>query len=198
MKTYQEKRDFSKTPEPSEDSPAKRSTEPVFVIQKHAATNLHYDFRLEIGGSLKSWSVPKGPSTDPRVKRMAVPTEDHPLAYADFEGVIPKGEYGGGTVLVWDHGSIESLKKDEHGNPLSLEESYELGSIEVKLNGKKLKGGYNLVKMKGGKMRGNWLLMKQDDKEADARRKPVSTQPNSVLTGRSLEEVTAGKPTKTT
>lgn len=159
------------------------------MIQKHDATNLHYDFRLEIEGTLKSWSVPKGPSTNPSVKRMAIPTEDHPLAYADFEGVIPQGEYGGGTVMIWDKGTIESNKKDEDGNLISLEESFKNGSIEVILHGKKLKGGYNLVEMKGGKMKGNWLLMKQDDPEADARRNPVSTQVKSVVSGRTLKQI---------
>lgn len=189
MKTYNEKRDFSKTKEPK-DVPSKRGNkEPIFVIQKHAATNLHYDFRLEIDNTLKSWSVPKGPSTDPSVKRMAIPTEDHPIAYADFEGIIPQGEYGGGTVMIWDTGIITSSKHDDDGNVISLEESFEAGSIEVTLHGKKLQGGYNLVEMKGGRMKGNWLLMKQDDEHADARRNPVSTQSKSVVSGRSLEEI---------
>lgn len=190
MKNYNEKRDFSKTKEPKDEpSEKKKKGKPVFVIQKHDATNLHYDFRLEIDGTLKSWSVPKGPSTDPSVKRMAIPTEDHPLAYADFEGTIPKGEYGGGTIMIWDNGTIESNKKDEKGNIVSLEDSFKSGSIELTLQGKKIKGGYNLVEMKGGKMKGNWLLMKQDDDEADARRNPVSTQSKSVVTGRSLKEI---------
>lgn len=189
MKTYNEKRDFSKTKEPKEEGSGKFNDQPVFVIQKHDATNLHYDFRLEIDGTLKSWSVPKGPSTDPSVKRMAIPTEDHPLAYAHFEGTIPEGEYGGGTVMIWDKGSIKNIKKDDNGKLLSLEESFEKGSIEVELKGEKLTGGYNLVEMKGGRMKGNWLLMKQDDKEADARRNPVSTQTKSVVSGRSLTEI---------
>lgn len=189
MKSYNEKRDFSKTREPKDTPSKKKNKKPIFVIQKHDATNLHYDFRLEIEGTLKSWSVPKGPSTNPSVKRMAIPTEDHPLAYADFEGVIPQGEYGGGTVMIWDKGTIESNKKDEDGNLISLEESFKNGSIEVILHGKKLKGGYNLVEMKGGKMKGNWLLMKQDDPEADARRNPVSTQVKSVVSGRTLKQI---------
>ena len=193
MKDYNKKRDFSKTKEPKGNAPKKKQENPIFVIQKHDATNLHYDFRLEIDNTLKSWSVPKGPSTDPSVKRMAIPTEDHPIAYADFEGTIPEGEYGGGTVMIWDTGSIESNKKDEDGNIISLEESFDAGSIEVTLHGKKLQGGYNLVKMKGGKMSGNWLLMKQDDTEADARRNPVSTQSKSVVTGRSLSEIAETK-----
>lgn len=189
MKTYNEKRNFSKTKEP-EDIPSKRQNKkPIFVIQKHDATNLHYDFRLEIDNTLKSWSVPKGPSTDPSVKRMAIPTEDHPIPYADFEGVIPQGEYGGGTVMIWDTGTIESNKHDDEGNIISLEDSFKAGSIEVTLHGKKLQGGYNLVKMKGGKMKGNWLLMKQDDAQADARRNPVSTQSKSVVSGRTLKQI---------
>ena len=191
MKNYNEKRDFSKTKEPRDEPSRKKNKEPIFVIQKHDATNLHYDFRLEIDNTLKSWSVPKGPSTDPSVKRMAIPTEDHPIAYADFEGTIPEGQYGGGTVMIWDHGTIESNKKDEDGNIISLEESFNEGSIEVTLYGKKLKGGYNLVEMKGGRMKGNWLLMKQDDDEADARRNPVNTESKSAVTGRSLEEIAA-------
>lgn len=189
MKTYGKKRDFSKTKEPKDEPAKKKNDKPIFVIQKHDATNLHYDFRLEINGTLKSWSVPKGPSTDPSVKRMAIPTEDHPISYADFEGTIPQDQYGGGTVMIWDTGTIESNKKDDEGKIISLEESLKAGSIEVSLHGKKLKGGYNLVEMKGGKMKGNWLLMKQDDTEADARRNPVSTQVKSVITGRNLNEI---------
>ncbi|NJW53717.1 DNA polymerase ligase N-terminal domain-containing protein [Salinimicrobium oceani] len=189
MKSYNEKRDFSKTKEPKDGPSKKANKQPIFVIQKHDATNLHYDFRLEIDNTLKSWSVPKGPSTDPSVKRMAIPTEDHPMAYADFEGVIPQGEYGGGTVMIWDTGTIESNKKDDDGNIISLEDSFQAGSIEVTLHGEKLKGGYNLVEMKGGKMKGNWLLMKQDDPEADARRNPVNTETKSVVSGRSLKQI---------
>ncbi|WP_037325243.1 DNA polymerase ligase N-terminal domain-containing protein [Salinimicrobium terrae] len=190
MKTYNEKRDFSKTKEPKEVPLKKKNGEErIFVIQKHDASNLHYDFRLEIDNTLKSWSIPKGPSTDPSVKRMAIPTEDHPMAYASFEGVIPQGEYGGGTVMIWDTGTIESNKHDEDGNIISLEESFKSGSIEVILHGKKLTGNFNLVEMKGGKMKGNWLLMKQDDAEADARRNPVSTQSKSVVSGRTLKQI---------
>src|SRR5690606_26542755 len=192
MKTYREKRDFRKTPEPEEGLYRNKSDAPIFVIQKHDATNLHYDLRLEIDNTLKSWSVPKGPSTNPSIKRMAIPTEDHPLAYADFEGTIPEGEYGGGTVMIWDRGTIISIKKDEEGKPIPLKESYEMGSVEVELQGEKLKGGYTIVRMKGGKMRGNWLLMKQEDKYANSRKSPVESQTRSVVTGRSLEEIAQG------
>ena len=196
MKTYSEKRDFSKTKEPKDGNYKNKGGNPIFVIQKHDATNLHYDFRLEIDHTLKSWSVPKGPSTNPSVKRMAIPTEDHPLAYADFEGIIPEDQYGGGTVMIWDRGSIESIKKDDEGNPVSLEDSYKMGSVEVELKGTKLKGGYTLVRMKGGKMRGNWLLMKQEDKYANARKNPVETETKSVVTGRSMEEIARGEKEK--
>lgn len=189
MNTYNEKRDFSKTKEPKASASKKKKGKPIFVIQKHDATNLHYDFRLEIDGTLKSWSVPKGPSTDPKVKRMAIPTEDHPLEYATFEGTIPKGQYGGGTVMIWDNGTIATNKKDKNGNFISLEDSFNEGSIEVSLYGKKLKGGYNLVKMKGGNMKGNWLLIKQDDQYADARRNPVNTENKSVVSGRNMKEI---------
>src|SRR5690606_27225329 len=192
--TYTEKRDFTKTSEPRETKEKRhKNGDPMSVIQKHDATNLHYDFRLEIDGTLKSWSVPKGPSTNPAIKRMAIPTEDHPMEYANFEGTIPKGQYGGGTVMVWDTGTFINLKKNEEGEPISLSESYKMGSLEFSLKGKKLQGGYALVEMKGGKMKGNWLLMKLNDDFADARRNPVNTQKESVLTGRNLKEIAEEK-----
>lgn len=186
---YQEKRDFSKTKEPKGNNAKGNPDNPRFVIQKHDATNLHYDFRLEIDNTLKSWSVPKGPSTDPSVKRMAIPTEDHPLEYGSFEGAIPKGQYGGGTVMIWDRGTFKNLKKDKDDKPISLSESYKMGTLEFWLKGEKLKGGYAMIKMKSGNMKGNWLLIKMNDDEADARRNPVSTQTKSVVTGRSLKEI---------
>lgn len=165
------------------------SGKPIFVIQKHDASNLHYDFRLEVNGVLKSWAVPKGPSTDPNVKRMAIFTEDHPVDYAGFEGVIPEGEYGGGTVLVWDKGTYENIKEDDNGDEkVSMAEAFESGHIAVRLNGQKIKGGYAMIKTKRGKG-DQWLLIKMKDKDADARRNPVSTQPESVLSGRTLEQI---------
>lgn len=188
--TYNEKRDFTKTKEPQVKKTNKASKDgKIFVIQKHDATNLHYDFRLEIDGALKSWSIPKGPSTNPSIKRMAIPTEDHPMGYANFEGTIPQGQYGGGTVMLWDNGIYENLKKDANGNPISLSDSYKMGSLEFSLKGKKLQGGYALVKMKGGKMKDNWLLIKMNDEFADARRNPVNTQNKSVSTGRTMEQI---------
>lgn len=186
---YESKRDFKKTKEPKGGDKKGNPKKPSFVIQKHDATNLHYDFRLEIDGTLKSWSVPKGPSTDPSVKRMAIPTENHPLEYADFEGTIPKGQYGGGIVMIWDKGTFKNIKKNDDGDSISLSEAYDRGTLEFWLEGKKLQGGYALIKMKSGNMKGNWLLIKMDDEKADARRNPVSTQPKSAVTGRTLNQI---------
>jgi DNA ligase D-like protein (predicted 3'-phosphoesterase) len=188
---YKKKRDFKKTTEPGDEEVSFEWAEgrPLFVIQKHQASSLHYDFRIEVDGVLKSWAVPKGPSTDPSVKRLAVPTEDHPLGYADFEGVIPEGEYGGGTMIIWDRGMYRNLKEaDEHGEVPSLEEQIEDGHVTIWLAGEKLQGGYALIRTgKGEKAR--WLLIKMDDEGADARRNPTSTEPNSVKSGLNLEEM---------
>jgi bifunctional non-homologous end joining protein LigD len=148
LTTYQKKRDFKKTPEPQG---AKNSTEEaaVFVVQKHWASHLHYDFRLSYEGVLKSWAIPKGPSTDPSIKRLAVATEDHPLEYATFEGTIPEGEYGGGKVVIWDHGTWE---------PISIKEN----KWHFRLHGKKLCGEWVLLQLKNNPK--NWLLMKMLEK----------------------------------
>lgn len=188
LKDYQEKRDFGRTPEPAGGREPGTQT-PIFVIQKHAARNLHYDFRLEVDGVLKSWAIPKGPSTDPRDKRLAVPTEDHPLEYAGFEGVIPEGEYGGGTVLVWDTGSYRNLT-EKKGAAIPMGEAVAHGHVKVWLEGLKLKGGYALTRFKTGKDE-SWLLIKADDTEADPRRNPVADEPGSVLTGRTIEEISS-------
>ena len=136
---YKSKRDLNATPEPVEGN-STGGDKPQLVIRKHDTSTLHYDFRLEIDGVLKSWAVPKGPSTDPSEKRLAIPTEDHPLDYAGFEGTIPKVEYGGGTVMIWDSGRFRNLM-EEKDDPLSLTESLEEGHMEVWLVGDKLQGG---------------------------------------------------------
>jgi bifunctional non-homologous end joining protein LigD len=182
---YRRKRDFASTPEPKGARRARGKKPLLFVVQKHAARRLHYDFRLEMNGVLKSWAVPKGPSLDPGVKRLAVHVEDHPIDYARFEGVIPEGQYGGGTVLVWDTGSWAPLDPDP-------EQAYRSGSLKFELRGKKLSGGWALVRM-GGRKRNdkNWLLIK----ERDAAAKPgsdgeiVEQQTESVLSGRRLATV---------
>ena len=190
LEEYQQKRDFRRTTEPQGEASVRDREGPIFVIQKHDASNLHYDFRLEVDGVLKSWAVPKGPSTDPKEKRLAIPTEDHPLEYADFEGSIPQDEYGGGTVMVWDTGSYRNLRaeKDEDDGYADMQESLEQGTLEVWLEGEKLQGGYALVRTGEGDD-ARWLLIKMDDEKADARRNPTSTQADSVISGRSLDEI---------
>jgi DNA ligase D-like protein (predicted 3'-phosphoesterase) len=188
LEDYQARRDFRRTPEPSGGGPGS-ATGPIFVVQKHDASRLHYDFRLEVDGVLKSWAVPKGPSTDPKEKRLAVPTEDHPLAYAGFEGVIPAGEYGGGTVMVWDTGFFQNLT-EKKGAAIPLNEAVTHGHVKVWLEGRKLKGGYALTRFKTGKDEA-WLLVKADDEAADADTDVLKTRPESVLSGRSLEEIAA-------
>ncbi len=188
LEAYRRKRDFSRTAEPRGDDVSSPSDEPRFVIQEHDASTHHYDLRLEVAGVLKSWAIPKGPSTDTREKRLALPTEDHPLEYADFEGVIPEGEYGAGTVLLWDAGSYRNLKEDDDGKSVPVEDQLSDGHATVWLEGEKLRGGYALTRVATGEDE-RWLFVKMDDEEADARRNPVSTEPESVKTGRTLEEV---------
>lgn len=189
LEKYHEKRNFDISCEPfGAESRKKDEDKQIFVIHKHDATNLHFDFRLLVDGVLKSWAVPKGPSTDPKVKRLAIPTEDHPLEYADFEGVIPEDQYGGGTVMVWDAGSFENDKKGEDGNFIPMLKQLENGHSTFILYGKKLKGGYTLIRTSKGKDE-KWFLKKVDDEEADARRNPVSTENESVLTGRTMKKI---------
>ncbi len=187
LEEYKGKRDFSKTSEPKA-GPARSAGKPVFVIQQHDATRMHFDFRLEVDGALVSWAVPKGPSTDPREKRLAVRTEDHPIEYAFFEGRIPEGEYGAGTVIVWDSGEYENMSK-KGGKEISVSEALSAGHAKVRLFGKKVRGGYAVIHTKTGGQDKNWLLVKEDDEEADARRKPVVTEPKSVLSNKTVKEM---------
>jgi len=183
---YHRKRDFGKTDEPRGREHASGATL-AFVIQKHAASHLHYDFRLELDGVLKSWAVPKGPSLDPSVKRLAVHVEDHPIEYGDFEGIIPRGEYGGGTVMLWDHGLWEPL-----GDP---HKAYQKGHLRFALHGEKLHGGWHLVRSRRGEEgeKEQWLLFKDDDAVAKPESEGVITEdePRSVTTGRTIEEIAA-------
>src|SRR5712671_5857013 len=190
LEEYNRKRDFHRTPEPAGQVRAKPVAAPLsFVVQKHAARRLHYDFRLELDGVLKSWAIPKGPSLDPGEKRLAVHVEDHPLDYGGFEGVIPKGQYGGGTVLLWDHGTWEPLDEDPAA-------AYRKGSLKFTLNGEKLHGKWALVRMGGRaarEKRENWLLIKERDEFA----KPgsgsavVDENPLSVDSGRDMATIAA-------
>lgn len=182
LEEYRRKRDFSRTTEPSGEG-NESGEEPGFVVQKHDASNLHYDVRLEINGVLVSWAVPKGPSLNPKVKRLAMPTEDHPLEYADFEGVIPEGEYGAGTVMVWDRGTYENLRDD-----MSMGEALSDGKVEVRLWGEKLEGGWAFIRTGSGD-NARWLLIKMDDEHADRSGDILDARPDSALTGRSLDEI---------
>ena len=186
---YHHKRNFAQTPEPRGTvGPAARAGDLAFVIQKHAATRLHYDFRLELDGVLKSWAVPKGPSLDPQDKRLAMHVEDHPLDYGGFEGIIPKGEYGGGTVLLWDRGTWRP-EGDPHAG-------YRAGNLKFALAGEKLSGSWALVKIRGGRRDARdedraWLLIKHRDEHARAGKAGDVTgaRPESVATGRTLEDI---------
>ena len=184
LETYRKKRDFSATPEP--EGRAGKTGGRSFVIQKHDATRLHYDFRLEMDGVLKSWAVTKGPSLDPGEKRLAVHVEDHPLDYGDFEGTIPKGQYGGGTVIVWDRGTWSPIG--------DAEKAYAKGHMEFELHGEKLSGRWHLVRMRGksGEKRDNWLLIKGDDDQARTEGDILEERPESVKTGRQIAEVAEG------
>ncbi len=184
LRRYREKRNLARSGEPAG---GRRRSRPRFVIQQHDATTMHYDFRLEVGGVLKSWAVPKGPSTDPREKRLAMPTEDHPLDYARFEGVIPEGEYGAGPVIVWDAGTYRNQTHID-GEAVPVDRAVEDGHLSVWLDGRKVSGGYALTRI-GARGRPRWLLVKEADERADARRKPVRSRPESVLSGRTIQQV---------
>jgi bifunctional non-homologous end joining protein LigD len=186
---YRAKRDFTRTAEPKGKS-AKSSKKLSYVIQKHAARRLHYDFRLEWNGTLMSWAVPKGPSENPNDKRLAVHVEDHPVAYGGFEGTIPKGEYGGGTVMLWDRGWWKP-----HGNP---DEAMKKGKLGFELHGERLKGNWALVQLrarsKRDKDKDNWLLIKEKDEVARSNGKPaVERETDSVASGRAMDEIAEGK-----
>jgi bifunctional non-homologous end joining protein LigD len=188
LSTYRKKRDFDKTAEPSGKAKVASSSRPRFVIQKHAATRLHYDFRLEYDGVFKSWAVTRGPSLDPHDKRLAVETEDHPLDYGDFEGTIPKGQYGGGTVQLWDRGYWES------DDPAA---GFKKGDLKFNLYGDKLHGSWVLVRMRhnrDGSNRVNWLLIKHRDEYAkEGEENNVLDEDRSVASGRTIAEIAEGK-----
>ena len=182
LKDYKRKRDFNKTTEP--EGQINKDQVELFVIQKHDASRLHYDFRLQIDGVLKSWAIPKGPSLDPGQKRLAIPTEDHPIDYADFEGIIPQNNYGAGRVIVWDKGNYEN-KTEKNGQTVSIKEAYDTGHITLILNGIKLKGEFALIQMKGSD---KWLLIKKDDSFSDRTNDILEDYPKSVLSDKSIDE----------
>jgi len=189
---YRRKRDFAKTAEPAGKATRRRSARALkFVIQKHAASHLHFDFRLELDGVMKSWAIPKGPSYDPGTRRLAMEVEDHPIEYNTFEGTIPKGEYGGGTVMLWDRGTYEP---EGGGGVEALREGYERGDLKLVLHGKRLDGGWVLVRMRRGEDgRAQWLLIKHRDDRADPDYDVVAEEMTSVASGRTMEEIAGRK-----
>jgi DNA ligase D-like protein (predicted 3'-phosphoesterase) len=185
LSEYRRKRPSGRSPEPRGGQPRRRAgnkSGPRFVIQHHAARSDHYDLRLEIDGVLVSWAIPRGPSVNPKDRRMARRTEDHPLEYATFEGTIPEGEYGGGSVIVWDHGTYANRTVHE------MTKCLRRGHLSFRLNGEKLHGGYALTRIREGKDE-TWLLLKRQDDDADAESNPVRSQPESVLSGRTLDDL---------
>jgi len=195
---YRRKRDFTKTREPSGEPATTRSTgvrrgkrAPAlhFVVQKHAASQLHFDFRLELDGVMKSWAVPKGPSYNPSDRRLAMEVEDHPIEYNTFEGTIPQGEYGGGTVMLWDRGTYEA---ENGGGVEALRDGYARGDLKFVLHGERLRGGWVLVRMKRPG-RPQWLLIKHRDEYATNARDVVKDATTSIVTGRTMDDIAAGK-----
>lgn len=183
LKQYKEKRNFKKTAEPKALK-GKKTNHHIFVIQKHHASHLHYDFRLELDGVLKSWAVPKGPSLDPKVKRLAVEVEDHPVDYATFEGEIPKGEYGGGHVIVWDKG--------EWIPPENVHQQLKKGHLDFELHGDKLEGAWMLLRTRQGEnKKPQWLLVKKNDESADSKI-DITEDDRSVISGVTIEDLEAG------
>ena len=182
---------FKKTTEPA-GAKKKTAPYPIFVVQKHDASSLHFDFRLEVDGVLKSWAVPKGPSPEPSEKHLAVQVEDHPIEYADFEGVIPEGEYGGGTVMVWDRGVYVNLREaPEKTHPTTMAASVAEGKVEIKLAGTKLQGNYALIRTHFGGADKNWLLFRMKDQPAGPGKDDRGDDAQSALTGRTLEQIAA-------
>jgi DNA ligase D-like protein (predicted 3'-phosphoesterase) len=183
LQKYRDKRSFGRTPEPAGKQTADHPGGRSFVVQRHRARRLHYDLRFEIDGVLVSWAVPKGPTLDPAARHLAVHVEDHPMEYADFEGTIPAQDYGGGSVIVWDTGRYRNLT-ERKGDEVSMRDGLDAGHVSVWLEGSKLVGGWSFTRT--GK---NWIMVKRRDDEADARRKPTSTERESVLSGQTVDEV---------
>ena len=188
LSAYNAKRDFSRTDEPAGEVPRTRGPTLHFVVQKHAASHLHFDLRLELDGVMKSWAVPKGPSLDPVVKRLAMEVEDHPISYNTFEGTIPAGEYGGGTVMLWDRGTYDA---GEDGDVEALRDGYRRGDLKIVLRGKRLRGAFVLRRM-NRPGRPQWLLIKRNDEFADPSRDIVAEITTSVASRRTMESIAKG------
>lgn len=180
---YRKRRDFTKTAEPKGKAKKSAAARGKFALQKHAASRLHFDFRIEIDGVLKSWAIPKGPSLAPATKRLAMLTEDHPMEYGKFEGIIPKGEYGAGTVMLWDFGTFKNLKEE------SLSSCFKKGRIEIFLKGKRLEGAFALIRFRGVNQ---WLLIKMRDEFA-SKKDIVKSELRSAKSGKTMQEIAKGK-----
>lgn len=189
LRRYREMRDLDAAPGPGGDGTGEVGDAPIFVVQEHDASSHHFDVRLEADGVLISWAVPKGPSTDPSDKRLAVHVEDHALDYADFEGVIPEEQYGTGPVIVWDIGPYRNLTTDDDGEIKPIRDAVADGHLKVWLEGSKIRGGYTFQHARVGGDDDNWLLIKLDDDGADARRNPTSTEPQSAISGRTIDDL---------
>jgi bifunctional non-homologous end joining protein LigD len=188
---YRGKRDFTKTKEPAGRTARSRSKHALaFVVQKHSASHLHFDFRLELDGVMKSWAVPKGPSYDPTQKRLAMEVEDHPIEYNSFEGTIPEGEYGAGTVMLWDRGTYEA---EDGGGVESLREGYERGDLKIIIHGTRMRGGWVLVRMRRAGARNQWLLIKHRDEYASSKLDVVGKAVTSVKSDRTMDQIANGR-----
>jgi DNA ligase D-like protein (predicted 3'-phosphoesterase) len=190
LEAYHSKRDLRRSGEPS-GGRRRSGRKPRFVVQQHDAHTMHYDFRLEAGGVLMSWSVPKGPSRNPAVKRLAVQTEDHPIDYEDFEGVIPRGQYGAGPVIVWDTGTYDNDTADSSGRVVGVGDAVSRGHVSFVLHGRKLRGGYSLTRIRLGRQPA-WLLVKKADRFADRGADPEREHPESVKSGKDIGDLEGG------
>jgi DNA ligase D-like protein (predicted 3'-phosphoesterase) len=187
LRTYKEKRDFTKTPEPAPNERLKLDKKKrIFCVQEHHSSRLHWDFRIEVDGTMPSWAIPKGPSLNPKEKRLAVQTEDHPISYATFEGIIPEGEYGGGTVMLWDYGTYKNMREQD-GKLIPMKTCLKDGRIEIFLNGEKLKGTFILIRLQNSPK--DWLFFKKKDEYSDGRRNIIKSENKSVLTQRTVSQI---------
>jgi bifunctional non-homologous end joining protein LigD len=195
LAVYHAKRDFSKTAEPAGEAHRHASRNSLqFVIQKHAASHLHFDLRLELDGVMKSWAVPKGPHYDPSVRRLAMEVEDHPIEYNAFEGTIPQGEYGGGTVMIWDHGVYGP---ESGGGEEAIRAGYERGDLKFVMEGSRMLGGWVLVRTRrDDRGRAQWLLIKHRDEFAQSGFDVVAMANTSIVTGRTMDEIARGAPSR--
>jgi bifunctional non-homologous end joining protein LigD len=194
LASYKAKRDFTKTSEPAGGSARSKARQLEFVIQKHAASHLHFDLRLELDGVMKSWAVPKGPHYDPKVRRLAMQVEDHPIEYNQFEGTIPKGEYGGGTVMIWDRGTYGA---EDGGDEDTIRSGYDRGDLKIVMHGTRMLGGWVLVRTRRDERgRAQWLLIKHRDAFASADLDVVADANTSIVTGRTMEEIARGAASK--